>query len=305
MSNSMSDDSVMQPSKRGLKELYEKSFLRWFSQVLFDWLIIISVFVIIYHIQNLPLKIAACIGGWLIIGARQHALAILGHEGAHGLVSENKLLNDWAVRIFCSCPLGTDFDQYREFHLKHHAYTSTDQDPEIILKKIDNRWYLPLTWGRLIRRIFLDAVGLGIPDLFRFSKSNKPKNMRGKLSLLLWWIAALGITIWGKYWLAFGLLVVSLHTSFWAIFALRIWTEHVGTGATHQIRASWWQKALFLPHNTWVHDVHHANVNIPFYNLERGRAFYPADKLLSVGELIRDLCNSSPMASGEHIAKAN
>src|SRR5436189_1375845 len=84
----------------------------------------------------------AATGGWpwypvslLMIGIAQHRIAILAHEGAHGLISNNKNVNHWFAQIFGFWPLMIDMNVYRTFHNDHHRHTGDESlDPEFELK---------------------------------------------------------------------------------------------------------------------------------------------------------------------------
>ncbi|HEX8204210.1 MAG TPA: fatty acid desaturase, partial [Isosphaeraceae bacterium] len=257
--------------KAGIKELYAPSYARWLGAVALDWAIIVVTFGAIDRVEGLALKVVAGVVGSWVIGTRQHALAILGHEGAHGLVSRRKWLNDWSTRLLCFAPLGVDLEQYEGFHRAHHVANGTGDDPELVFKRLEGKWELPLTPGRLARYVLTDLLGAGAPFALGLAVGLHPRNARGRLALLGWWGAALGVVAWSGRWLIPGIWAVAFVTSFWCVFRLRMWTEHVGTATTHTITASWWQRAIFLPHSTWLHDVHHANVNIPCYHLRRAR----------------------------------
>ena len=70
--------------------LIKKSYLwRWLANCFFDYACIIGAMVIAREINHPIAYIAAII----VIGARQHGLGLLAHDGAHGLASGS---------IFCS-----------------------------------------------------------------------------------------------------------------------------------------------------------------------------------------------------------
>ena len=60
----------------------------------------------------------------------------------------------------------------------------------------------------------------------------------------------------------------AMPTSLLAISRLRIWHEHVGTDKTHMIKATWWQRLLFLPHYAEYHHEHHEKPNVPYNKLK-------------------------------------
>ncbi len=55
-----------------------------------------------------------------VIGTRQHGLGVLGHDGAHGLISRNRRVNNILTNM-ALLPLGALSEGYRPFHLKHLA----------------------------------------------------------------------------------------------------------------------------------------------------------------------------------------
>jgi fatty acid desaturase len=75
-------------------------------------------------------------------------------------------------------------------------------------------------------------------------------------------------------------------TAFWAVFRLRMWTEHVGTRETYRVSVSWWQRALYLPHNTWYHYEHHRWPSIPYWNLPRARALDRSEPVIPLNKLL-------------------
>src|ERR1700723_800602 len=58
-----------------------------------------------------------------------HDLLVQGHEGTHDLISRNRRVND----LFTWFPLalaGISAEAHRRFHLDHHHYAHTAEDPE-------------------------------------------------------------------------------------------------------------------------------------------------------------------------------
>jgi fatty acid desaturase len=63
--------------------------------------------------------------------------------------------------------------------------------------------------------------------------------------------------------------VISMLTSFWFFFRLRVWTEHVGLkeGETLRFTPTFIERMLFLPHNTEYHYEHHESPGVSFDKL--------------------------------------
>src|ERR1022692_2140009 len=74
-----------------LRELGARALFPWLTDAAMDWLVIAAAVAII---QLWP-HVYTVLAGILIIGNRQHALAILGHDGTHYTISRNAALNDF------------------------------------------------------------------------------------------------------------------------------------------------------------------------------------------------------------------
>lgn len=236
--------------------------IRWICNALVDWTwIFLSILPIYYgYYWFIPISL-------LIIGTRQHALVILGHDGAHRLICKNKILNDLLTWIFAFGGLGANLELYRDFHFRHHRHLGTNEDPELEARSNVRSWeHLP-TYKQAIKRFFLDSLGLGIKDFLKVSTLISIK------SLFLWYTIffLLAPFPFSLYFLAMWM--CSLPTSFWGCFRLRTWTEHVDSDSTHIIEPNILERFIFLPHNTWLHYEHHEKPSIPFYNLPKARKF--------------------------------
>src|SRR5579863_1936634 len=95
------------------------------------------------------------------IGARQHALLILMHEGVHYRLFRNRRLNDWTSEILLAWPNLISARAYRRNHFAHHRYLNTAQDPDWSRRQGDLSWVFPMRLRRLAMLILRDASGLG------------------------------------------------------------------------------------------------------------------------------------------------
>lgn len=237
---------------------------KWIYAALIDWTIVILAISSCYlSIWFLPIA-------FLIVGNRQHALAILGHDGAHKLVVQhNKKLNDFLTNLFAWYPLSICMEEYRRFHFDHHRHTNTENDPEIPLKEIG-----PFKIGgefsktKLLKHVLFDLVGFGIPQMLGFFYLIRARTFFGICQQMIAPIISLILIVYG-FWLIPLIWYGSLYTAFWATNRARIWAEHVGLGKyeTLSYKPTLLQRILFLPHNTWCHDVHHDHPGIPFSEL--------------------------------------
>lgn len=90
----------------------------------------------------------------VVVGGRQLGLAILMHDGAHGLLHPNRKLNNFLGQWLCGAPTGTDLKAYRAYHLKHHKFTQQEEDPDLPLSAP-----FPVTRASLGRKIARDLTG--------------------------------------------------------------------------------------------------------------------------------------------------
>jgi fatty acid desaturase len=269
------------------------SVRRWLTGAALDWAYLGAVISVAGMLHHPAVYVVAV----LLIGSRQNALAILGHDGAHLLVCRSRRLNDMLARVVCLWPLGISLGAYRTFHFEHHRHLNEEGDPELAHRRAAAPQYdLPVGAGRIWRYFFTDALGLGVRDFNGVGVAirRSPRDLAGPL---LWWSIAAGVAAWvGCLWVI-ALWFVALPTSFWAVFRFRIWTEHQGTAETHRISANWWQRWFLIPHNTWCHyEHHHQSASVPFWALPQLR---PDDaETLSLNELLASYSRMAPLPSG-------
>ncbi len=89
-----------------------------------------------------------------LIGGRQLGLAILMHEGAHGLLHPNRSFNNWLGEWATGAAVGSDLQSYRTYHLTHHRFTQQPEDPDLGLSKP-----FPTSRASLMRKVLRDLTG--------------------------------------------------------------------------------------------------------------------------------------------------
>src|SRR5262245_28967141 len=68
----------------------------------------------------------------LFVGAGQHQLSGLAHEGVHHILFANRRLNEFISDWFCLFPLFSSTHHYRLQHLAHHQFVNDPQrDPDV------------------------------------------------------------------------------------------------------------------------------------------------------------------------------
>ncbi len=236
----------------------------WLAAVLRNWLVVGLAMAAAWWSQS-PVVYLLSI---LVIGTRQHALAVLQHDGTHYHVSRNKRLNNLATDLLTAWPLGFSSAGYRRYHLAHHRSQGTAADPELATYgRFAGKWSAD---ANVYRLFVLDLLGFGARELWvlwdDIMKSRDQKaGWRGVAEIagmLMWPVVAGGIVAACGGWAMLGavaaLWYVSLFTSFFAVFRLRAYSEHVGSDGTHRWQEpALWRRWLYLPENTWLHWEHH------------------------------------------------
>ena len=218
---------------------------------------------------------------FLIIGSRQHGLAILAHETAHRALFENKALNEWVGKYLIAAPYGGDMIAYRHYHLKHHRFAQTELDPDLPLSA-----KFPTTKASLRRKFLRDISGLTFLRirLATFKMSRSGERMAGteafdKKSSLPFWISnavLFGVFVLIEHpWLFLTLWLLPLWTWFFACLRLRNIAEHCMTTdddnpLTHArtTHANIIERIFFAPYWVNYHVEHHAYMFVPCYRLK-------------------------------------
>jgi fatty acid desaturase len=86
---------------------------------------------------NVPVALAAIV----LVGAGQHQLSGLAHEGSHYILFRNRILNDLVSDLFCMFPLFASIYHYRLQHLAHHQFVNDpDRDPDVSQLRTSGHW---------------------------------------------------------------------------------------------------------------------------------------------------------------------
>lgn len=227
----------------------------WLWRVIVNWTIIAIAFLAVYwSLWFIPIAM-------FVIGTRQHALTILGHDGTHWHIHKNKRLNDLLANSLTMWPINSDIKSYRKFHFDHHRLLGTPEDPETFMHQ-------QCQDPHRIRRFFIDIFGGGIPSVLGALKTTKPSIAVSITNLFLHVILILcGL------WLVSVIWWVTLFTVYWAIFRLRVYSEHIwANGGTHKwTNPPLWKRLLFMQELTWLHYEHHEAPGIPLRILKKSK----------------------------------
>jgi fatty acid desaturase len=86
---------------------------------------------------NLPIALIAIV----LVGAGQHQLSGLAHEGSHYILFRNRILNDLASDLLCMFPLFASIYHYRLQHLAHHQFVNDPvRDPDVSQLRSSGHW---------------------------------------------------------------------------------------------------------------------------------------------------------------------
>jgi fatty acid desaturase len=123
---------------------------------------------------NVPVAFAAIV----LVGAGQHQLSGLAHEGSHHILFRGRFLNDLAADLFTMFPLFSSIHHYRLQHLAHHQFVNDpDRDPDVSQLKTSGHWLdFPVP-----RRAAIIALlrQLWPPRLIRFMRVRAQYNATG------------------------------------------------------------------------------------------------------------------------------
>jgi fatty acid desaturase len=183
---------------------------------------------------EIPLALLAIV----LVGAGQHQLSGLAHEGSHHILFRGRYLNDLAADWLCMFPLFGSIHHYRLQHLAHHQFVNDpDRDPDVSQLKTSGHW---LRFPVLKRDFLLTLLRqLWVPNLVRFMRIRAKYNATGtdrnpymkkgvqpsKVAVLIGvgYILGLIALLTGLVFLGDPLLLGALPAAAWLAIALVFW----------------------------------------------------------------------------------
>ena len=278
------------PIKLNKEQLYALSQVNPFVStfhILLEWTAIVLAATLCQHFWNPLLYLATA----AFIGARQHALLILMHDGTHYRLFRNRRVNDWLTELLLAWPHLVTMRSYRENHLAHHNYVNTEKDPDWLRKKDNPEWHFPQSATSLVGIFLRDLVGIGGIKLIRLASSlssaaRAPSKAFVRIRLVFY-MTAIGVLIGagcGKalvlYW------AVPYFTWLILIMRIRSIAEHFAIegepGPYRQTRTTHvglLARLFVAPKNVNYHIEHHFFPSVPFFRLPKLHAL-----LMSNGE---------------------
>ena len=277
-------------SREEIKELRTANDARALRMFAINWLVIALCFAVLDSTLAWPFKIAAL----LVMAGRQLGLGILMHECSHHSFFTKTRWNCFIGHWFAGMPVLVPLDFYRPYHLKHHAKTGSDEDPDFA-----NIEQYPVSRKSFVRKVFRDFVGLsGIKMLYGMLFFVLPGRQGSTVSLGVneedgaynqsWQRNFAHVALF--HGLAIALFTVLgqplLYVYWWVAYVffypfivrVRQIAEHgaMPAFASEDVRdttrttiARWWERALFAPNYVNYHCEHHFLPTVPSYNLPK------------------------------------
>jgi fatty acid desaturase len=296
-----------------LKELSELQPARALIATAEEWAIIAAAIAVCSFYWHPVLYVIAV----MIIGSRQHALLILGHDASHYRYLRTRWQNDLFANLFLMWPTFASVEGFRKFHGTHHQYTNLAKDGNRQLWHTHNaegelapEWVFPKTRTGLAlmllrRAAFLTGISWILRGLVGSSLIPSPRWMVAARIAFYASVAA-ALTVFGAwadlvwYWL------VPFCTWHIAAQYMRLICEHSAVESdedeyrvTRTTLPTWLESVFILPRNVGYHLEHHWYPSVPFYRLHelhrllaeregfRAHAVVRRSVLTSLGECIR------------------
>jgi fatty acid desaturase len=286
-------------SRAEIRALNQRSDLMGGAAVALTWALIVATAAGLVWAAGQPALVAVpgFIVGFVVLGGRHLALAILHHEAAHASLFRTRWLNDFVGDWLCARPIWNDVQKYRAHHLVHHQKTGQPEDTDRSLIEP-----FPTTRASLARKLARDVLGLtGLKYLFgrvlmdaeviRWTVASEV--VRLPRAGRRWWSYPLAFArnAWGMLlvnallfaacaasghpWL-YAVWVLSYVTPFPLFLRIRSLAEHACTQSTTDMflntrttRAGWLARATVAPLHVNYHVEHHVLPGVPFHQLPR------------------------------------
>ena len=221
----------------------------------------------------------------VVIGARQHALLVLGHDASHYRYLRTRRQNDLFGNLFLMWPTFASVEGFRKFHGTHHQFTNLPKDGNRQLWHTHNaqgefepEWVFPKTRAGLAlmvlrRAAFLTGISWVIRGLIGPSFIPQPHWMRA--ARLAFHVSVVGALTYFGAWAGFvWYWLVPFCTWHIAAQYIRLICEHSAVEAdedeysvTRTTLPTWLEAIFILPRNIGFHIEHHWYPSVPFYRL--------------------------------------
>ena len=225
----------------------------------------------------------------LVIGSRQLGLAILMHEAAHNALFKSRRINDFVGEWMCGRPILAELPAYRHYHLLHHRFTQTDQDPDLHLSA-----KFPTTKASMKRKFLRDLTGQtgikAVVSQFVFAlrlagdveaveaatleKAQAFQSVEFWKSLPMFIAVGAIMSIFGEWWYGFAFWLLPYLTWFQFVLRVRNIAEHGATEVSvdpfrnvRTTRAGFLARMFVAPYWVNFHLEHHMIMHVPCWQL--------------------------------------
>jgi fatty acid desaturase len=257
-----------------VRELSTLNEARAVRDTLLAWAYIIGAWAVVYL---LPLW-------WVVllvipvIGSSYYALFIIGHDGMHYRLFNNKRHNELFNDLFIFGPIGAITRINKRNHLDHHRHLATDLDPDRYKQTCIGK---DTSFGLLFflsgLRSFWNAIRNVMLNKGQ-KQTTRPESYTWQdvAMLLSWQVLLIGMLTYFIGWWAYPVLwLVPFYLFTFLMDNFRTFAEHARPepdrlADTHRLITyvpNRIERTLFAPMNMHYHAVHHLWPSIPYYNL--------------------------------------
>lgn len=254
--------------------LRQRSDLMGFWLLFHCWGVIIGT-TVLFALYPGVLTFLLCL---VLVGSRQLGLAILMHEGSHGMLFKTRWLNERLTQALAAWPMILNMNTYRKRHMAHHRFTRTDADPENYLYTP-----FPVTRASMARKIIRDLTGVVFIrtqiGIFRFIWG-KPAGRLARLRAfytgpaLFYFTVITAFTYAGRLDLLVLCWLLPLMTSQQLFLRIRNIAEHATIPSlddplrnSRTTLVGMWERMTFAPYFVNYHIEHHMLPFVPCWRL--------------------------------------
>lgn len=225
----------------------------------------------------------------IIIGTRQYALFIIGHDGIHKNLHPRAGVNDRLTRWLIFAPLGMVLNTGRVSHLGHHRLLGSNEDPDRYLHAAENKS------TKLQFFLFLTGLATFFKTVWKVtrtvdSSNGETQRTRGTIHALRSFVAPriptiiaqtlifVGFAAAGSWWWYLTFWVAPIYFFVFVPDEIRAFCDHahpiVPDEDADDIRLITYappilERLVFSPMNMNFHAEHHLWPYVPYYNLPR------------------------------------
>lgn len=223
------------------------------------------------------------------IGARQHALGVLMHEGAHYLLFRNRRLNAIVSELFLAWPLFITTRAYRGSHFAHHRHVNSERDPDLARKQ-SSEWEFPKSGRALFALLAKDVFGLNthqqfleLADMSDQKDVSRGFDAYGAARMVFYILVLAAVTYFGLWPVFLLLWVLPILTWLKMVMRVRSIAEHFAIENDHVYTRSrttlpsFLERLFVAPRNINFHLEHHLYPSVPFFRLPQLHAMLMKD----------------------------